>query len=85
VCGETDARALVDVALAGGEQTVVCGSHALMYRRLGMLVRSEAELRSLLRERRGRRDRRHEADELGAALAAAFHAERRAAERRRNT
>jgi hypothetical protein len=83
VCGQTDRRALVAVALAGGSRATLCGSHALMLRRSQTKARSEAELRELLRERRGRRDRRHEGDELGAALTAAFHGDRRATERRK--
>jgi hypothetical protein len=86
VCGATDARALVDVALAGGAATTVCGSHALMARRAGPAAQAqtETELRALLRDRRGRRDPREDHDELGTALVAAFHDERRAADRRRN-
>jgi hypothetical protein len=83
VCGESDRRALVAVGLAGGSRATLCGSHALMYRRAAVRARSEVELRELLRERRGRRDRRHDGDELGAALTAAFHGDRRATERRR--
>jgi hypothetical protein len=45
-------------------------------------ARSVAELRTQLRERRGRRERRDGGDELGAALTAAFHGERRAGGRR---
>jgi hypothetical protein len=83
VCGESDRRALVAVALAGGTRTTLCGTHELMHRRSGGVARSESELRELLRDRRGRRERRLEGDELGAALTAAFRAERRAADRRR--
>jgi hypothetical protein len=84
VCGESDRRALVAVALAGGgTRTTLCGTHELMHRRSGGIARSENELRELLRNRRERRERRLEGDELGAALTAAFRAERRAAERRR--
>jgi hypothetical protein len=88
VCGESDRRALVVVALGGreggeGSGVTLCGSHELMHRRSGSVASSEKELRELLRDRRGRRERRLEGDELGAALTAAFNAERRAAERRR--
>jgi hypothetical protein len=83
ICGESDRRALVAVSLTGATRATLCGSHALMHRRSAVKARSEAELRELLRERRGRRDRRLDGDELGAALTAAFHAERRAVERRR--
>jgi len=72
----------VGVVLAGGSRATVCGSHALMHRRSATKAGSEAELRKLLRDRRGRRDRRHDGDELGTALTAAFHGDRRAIERR---
>lgn len=62
---------------------MLCGSHALMHRRSGARSRSESELRSLVHERRTRRDRRQVGDELGAALTAAFRGERREHERRR--
>jgi hypothetical protein len=83
VCGARDARALVDVTLRGGARTTLCGSHALMHRRSPVQASSEAELRKLLRDRRGRRDRRESHDELGAALEAAFNSDRRGADRRR--
>jgi hypothetical protein len=83
VCGARDARALVEVALRGGARTTLCGSHALMHRRSTVQAASEAELRKLLRDRRGRRDRRESPDELGAALEAAFQTNRRGTERRR--
>jgi hypothetical protein len=83
VCGTKDARALVDVVLVGGGRATLCGSHALMHRRSTSQARSESELRELLRDRRGRRERRRDGDELGAALTAAFSGERRAADRRR--
>jgi hypothetical protein len=82
VCGNSDARALADVELEGA-RTVLCGSHALMYQRSSTTSRSESELRALLRERRDRRDRRQDGDELGAALTAAFSNDRRGADRRR--
>lgn len=85
VCGLRDARALVDVELAGGVRTVLCGTHDLMLRRSGASVRSADELKALLAERR-KDDRRaygfEEVDELAASLAAAFTRERRATERR---
>jgi hypothetical protein len=84
VCGTSDARALVDVALVGGHHATLCGSHALMHRRSSAQARSESELRDLLRDRRGRRERRRDGDELGAALTAAFSGGRRTtADRRR--
>jgi hypothetical protein len=82
VCGAADARALADVVLAGGTRATLCGSHALMLRRAGKPASSEADLRCLLRDRRGRRDRREDRDELGEALTAAFHLDRRGGARR---
>jgi hypothetical protein len=82
VCGVRDARALVEVVLRGGARATLCGSHALMHRRSPVQATSEAELRKLLRDRRGRRDRRESRDELGAALEAAFRGERRESDRR---
>jgi hypothetical protein len=83
VCGARDARALVQVVLRGGAHATLCGSHALMHRRSPTQATSEAELRKLLRDRRGRRDRRESHDELGAALEAAFNGEKRGSDRRR--
>ncbi|HEY6458666.1 MAG TPA: hypothetical protein VIY73_00905 [Polyangiaceae bacterium] len=83
VCGATDARTLVDVVLRGGTRSTLCGSHAVMHRRSTIQATSELELRRLLRDRRGRRDRREENDELGAALNAAFNGDKRGPERRR--
>jgi len=82
VCGASDERVLVEVALDGGTHATLCGSHALMFRRSATHPSSVAELRGLLRDRRGRRDRRGDGDELGEALAAAFRLDRRGAERR---
>ncbi len=82
VCGSRDARSLVDVVLIGGAQATLCGSHALMHRRSATQARTGVQLRELLGDRRGRRDRRTEGDELGAALTAAFSGDRRAADRR---
>ncbi len=53
-----------------------------MVRRAAVKARTEVELRELLRDRRGRRDRRQDGDELAAALTAAFRAERRWVARR---
>ena len=83
VCGTRDARALVDVELAGGARVTLCGSHELMHRRAPLAARSESELVALMRDRRGRRDRRTEGDELGTALTAAFSRSQRSADRRR--
>jgi hypothetical protein len=83
VCGDKDARALLEVALRGGARATLCGSHALMHRRSPVQASSVAELRALLRDRRGRRDRREGGDELGTALETAFRADRRGVERRR--
>jgi hypothetical protein len=62
VCGAKDARALVRVILRGGARATLCGSHALMHRRATVQASSELELRRLLRDRRGRRDRRDDQD-----------------------
>lgn len=83
MCGEGDARALVDVTLEGGGRARLCGSHAVMHGRLGSAARSEADLRRLLQDRRDRPERRSIEDELAAALADAFRRERRERERRR--
>ena len=82
VCGASDARALVHIDLVGGGQATLCGSHAIMHNRARTLARSESELRELLRDRRGRRERREIGDELGVALTEAFNDERRARDRR---
>jgi len=73
----------MDVALRGGDRATLCGSHALMHRRSTVQAGSVAELRALLRDRRGRRDRRDGGDELGIALEAAFQPNPRGADRRR--
>ncbi len=83
VCGLGDERALVEVALVGGARATLCGSHALMHRRVAPGARSVTELRAAVRDRRGRRDRRDDRDELGAALTAAFSGDHRGRERRR--
>jgi hypothetical protein len=82
VCGASDARTLVDVTLAGGARATLCGSHAVAHSRLSAQVGSESELRELLRNRRGRAERRDLGDELGAALTQAFSRERREGDRR---
>jgi hypothetical protein len=82
VCGNADARALEDVILEGGARATLCGSHALMHRRLPTPAQTVAELRELLANRRDRRDRRQDGDELGAALTAAFSGSRREGDRR---
>jgi hypothetical protein len=82
VCGNSDSRALAEIELAGTARVVLCGTHALMYQRSKTRPSTESELRALLRDRRGRRDRRHDGDELGAALTAAFGSDRRGADRR---
>jgi hypothetical protein len=87
VCGASDARALVDVLLPGATnvgptRATLCGSHALMHRRAPAQASSVSELRRVLSDRRGRRDRRDDQDELGAALNAAFNGDRRGPDRR---
>jgi hypothetical protein len=84
VCGVSDSRALVEVSLLSGAKAVLCGSHALMHTRAGGVAATVADLRTSLAERRGRRDRRMEGDELGAALTAAFSGARRTGDRRSN-
>jgi hypothetical protein len=54
-----------------------------MHNRAGEGALSEADLRTALADRRGRRDRRMDGDDLGAALAEAFSGPRRTGERRR--
>jgi hypothetical protein len=85
VCGATDARALGEVVLIGGERVTLCGSHELMHRRSPTQARSASQLRGLLGDRRERDDRRAtgpNGDELAAALAAAFSGDQRIADRR---
>jgi hypothetical protein len=83
VCESSDRRALVEVALVGGERVTLCGSHALMHRRSPVQARSAEELRQRLRNKRARADRRDDGgDALGAALAAAFAGDRRGVQRR---
>jgi hypothetical protein len=82
VCGAGDARALVEVGLDDGARATLCGTHALVWARQPVPVRSVSELRAQLAERRRPRDRRTPGDELGEALQAAFRGERRDAERR---
>jgi hypothetical protein len=84
VCDSNDGRALVQVVLTSGRSVTLCGSHALMQQRSGCTAASEAELRAMLRDRRGRNERRGAVDELGAALTAAFSGERRGEQRRRS-
>ncbi len=90
VCGVSDARVLVDVALTPRSGVVLCGSHAVMRERVAPTATSVDELRAALTdrrlpvERRGRADRAlGEVDELGVGLAAAFAGERRASRSRR--
>ena len=82
VCGAGDTRALVEVSLTGGARATLCGSHALMHSRARAAAHTVAELRTQLRDRRGRRDRREEGDALGDALTAAFNGDRRGPGRR---
>lgn len=82
VCGTRDARLLVMVELPGGAGATLCGSHALLHRRLGETARTVTELRAALGERRTTNRRSGEGDELAERLIAAFTRDRRAAERR---
>jgi hypothetical protein len=81
-----DARALVDVVLAGGTNVTLCGSHELIHKRYARRARTVAELRATCGERRGTRRRRDhavgEVDELAERLSSAFAPERRVTERR---
>ena len=86
VCGLGDVRALSTTLLEGGERVTVCGSHALIHERAKTRARSPQELRAIAHDRRARSRRGealHEADELGAILAAAFGGDRRRDEERR--
>jgi hypothetical protein len=90
VCGVSDVRVLVDVALTKREAVVLCGSHAVMRERVAPTATSVDELRAAMKdrrlpvERRGRADRTlGEIDELGVGLTAAFAGERRATRARR--
>lgn len=83
VCGSTDARGLVASALENGIAVTLCGTHAVMHARSTAGARSVVELRAQLSDRRNRRDRRYDGDELGAALTAAFATEQRRGDRRR--
>jgi hypothetical protein len=84
VCGLSDARALLDVDLAGDPCITLCGSHELMHRRSGWKARTVAELRSAFGDRRStdRRGIPGEVDELAEKLTAAFTRERRTTSRR---
>lgn len=85
VCGVGDARTLTVRALggAGGEDVVLCGSHALVLERLAHAPATRAELDAALGDRREQR-RRGGAfeDELAARLFDAFTTERRGEDRR---
>ncbi len=83
VCGERDERALSTLKLGDGGRVVVCGTHDLIYRRSGQVAINEEELRMITRDRRQRRHRRDDGDELGAQLVAAFSPDRRASGDRR--
>ncbi len=82
ICGENDLRMLDQLRLSGGETAMLCGSHALVLRRLAKTPRTIAELKSFVGERRRSDERRIEGDELGEALTAAFNGERRGSDRR---
>ncbi len=87
VCGLDDARALTTARLGDGTDASVCGTHYLVHARMTTPATSVTELRSTLREKRRRTERRGqmaEVDELGAQLAEAFTTERRVGSDRRN-
>ncbi|AKU98651.1 hypothetical protein AKJ09_05315 [Labilithrix luteola] len=85
VCGFADARGLLAVALEGGDSTVLCGTHELMYRRGATSARTVSDLRESFGDRRNM-DRRAvpagDFDELALNLTAAFTTERRVNDRR---
>ena len=86
VCSESDRRALVHVIVDRGDAVVLCGSHAVMMRRIAPKGGSVAELRALLADRRAPRARRLDegvGEALAAALQAGFAGERRGGEDRR--
>ena len=77
-CGLTDRRAIVDVNLDDGTSVSLCGSHAVMLRRIGARSCSTTDLARLLRDRRHERDRRSEdVDTLAMALRVGFSGDRR--------
>lgn len=83
VCGAGDARTLTFRKLAGGDDVVLCGSHALVLERLDRAPATPAELESALGDRRDTSRRGGEAeDELAARLFDAFTTERRGSDRR---
>jgi len=79
-----DARALVEVDLAGEPCVTLCGSHELMHRRSGFRAANVAELREAFEDRRSneRRGGPGEIDELAEKLSAAFMNDRRGPNRR---
>jgi hypothetical protein len=84
VCGFGDSRGLTHVNLPSREVVHLCGTHGLVYARTGITARDASELRSLVRERRTRSERRRAlADELVAKLADAFALEKRTGTDRR--
>jgi hypothetical protein len=70
--------------LEPGTRVTLCGSHAIMHDRSSRKAQTASELRELLRDKRQRGDRRSSNDELAAALTAAFSADRRSSDRRRD-
>lgn len=79
-----DARALVEVDLAGEPCVTLCGSHELMHRRSGFRAATVAELCLAFDDRRDtdRRGGPGEVDELAEKLSAAFMIDRRGPNRR---
>ncbi|MBX3188082.1 MAG: hypothetical protein KF819_13755 [Labilithrix sp.] len=83
VCEMNDARALVSIILAGGQRVTLCGNHAVMHRRCRATLRTVADLKETLGNRRSM-DRRGGPceDELAERLQSAFTRDRRRTERR---
>jgi hypothetical protein len=86
VCRITDRRALVDVTLDDGSTIVLCGTHAVMRQRAAPSKQGREHLATVLKDRRGARDRRsRDVDELAVALRLGFAGDRRGQGTRRTT
>ena len=86
LCNWSDERALSQVPLADGTPVTVCGSHYVVYLRVGKVFPTLGAMRAELGERRRHRERRSAtryADELAMQLTAAFTADRRVSGDRR--
>ena len=86
LCNWSDERALSQVPLADGTAVTVCGSHYVLYQRVGRSFPTLGAMRAELGERRRYQERRGPAryvDELAMQLTQAFTVERRAVSDRR--